>query len=250
MNKLVCFADENMSISQNKLVDSWNKYNVGQAALYDPKCINEWFIRLNKDIFDQPRGCGYWLWKPSIIYGQIMDMKEGDYLFYSDSGIQFVDNPLQLINFMDSDVMLFSNGWPHIEWCKMDVIRAINGVSGFSITQTNEGPFITANGYESFKQVQASNIVIRVSEFSRKFIHEWLMWCQIPGFIDDSPGKDNYPTFAEHRHDQAILTCLQIKYGITQHWFCSTTNLHQRENFPNDKYGPIFEHHRKRNTEW
>jgi hypothetical protein len=73
----------------------------------------------------------------------------------------------------------------------------------------------------------------------------------MPGFIDDSPSMlPNHPEFQEHRHDQAILTCLQIKYQIKAHWWPSTYNLHQREHFPEDTYPPILNHHRKRNWEW
>ena len=51
--------------------------------------------------------------------------------------------------------------------------------------------------------------------YSEKFIEEWLTWCLIKSIIDDE--KDPYiqdKEFIDHRHDQSILTNLQIKYNI------------------------------------
>jgi hypothetical protein len=78
------------------------------------------------------------------------------------------------------------------------------------------------------------------------------LWGQMPGFIDDSPSKlPNYPTFAEHRHDQAILTCLQIKYGYKLHFWPTKYSEHIRHTArPEDNYPTMFNHHRKRDHEW
>jgi hypothetical protein len=98
------------------------------------------------------------------------------------------------------------------------------------------------------KQVQASSIFFRVSQKTRDFIQEWYAWSIMPGMIDNTPIGPQFPEFQEHRHDQAILTCLQIKYGIKLHWFPSTTNHHQH--IEGDNYPQIFAHHRKKNAEW
>jgi hypothetical protein len=101
-------------------------------------------------------------------------------------------------------------------------------------------------------QVQASVIFFKVNESTKNFVKEWLLWCQMPGFIDDSPSKlPNYPTFAEHRHDQAILTCLQIKHGYKLHFWPTNYSEHIRHTaLPGDDYPTLFNHHRKRNDQW
>ncbi len=92
----------------------------------------------------------------------------------------------------------------------------------------------------------------RVNDFTRKFVKEWLLWCQMPGMIDDSLSVlPNHPEFAAHRYDQSVLTCLQIKYGIKTHWWPDQRwFVSQRYRWPNDKYPPMLIHHRKRNEEW
>jgi hypothetical protein len=66
----------------------------------------------------------------------------------------------------------------------------------------------------------------------------------MPGFISDAPSKlPNYETFAEHRHDQAILTCLAIKHGyIIDHWWPTNYSMHLPRS-ERDSYPVIFNHH-------
>jgi hypothetical protein len=249
MNHLICFASENMTISRDKCIQSALKHGMDTFTRCSSDDISDEFFIFNKDILEQPRGAGYWLWKPYFIYQALCSLPEGSYVHYSDAGIEFVGNVQQVIDAMDNDLMLFSNGWQDVHWSKMDIIRGINGMT-FQVTQTQSGNFYNMGDYEDYRQVQASNLIFKNTEFSRDFVKEWLLLCQIPGWIDDSVSIiPNHPEFQDNRHDQSILTALCYKYGIKQHWFPSTTNLHKRQDF-SDRYDPIFLHHRKRNEEW
>lgn len=247
MIRLVCYSDENMTTSQKLCVSSSLKYGVEVTWPYNPETISWEFQKFNKDVFNQKRGAGYWLWKPYIIYQSILNSNEGDILIYADSGVEFTNHVNHIIEVMDQDIFFFSNGHRHIEWCKMDVMEAIypSADYGIGLDWTND------SGAVRFSQLQASVIFFKVNQKTRDFVKEWLLYCQMPGFIDDSPSKfANYPTFAEHRHDQAILTCLQIKYGYKQHWWADKHWDNQRHRWPDDHYPVIFNHHRKRNNEW
>ncbi|MGL5889875.1 MAG: hypothetical protein ACRC3B_08315, partial [Bacteroidia bacterium] len=43
------------------------------------------FYKQYRFILDQPRGGGYWLWKPYYILETLKQMNEGDILVYADS---------------------------------------------------------------------------------------------------------------------------------------------------------------------
>lgn len=253
----VTYADEKMSRSAELCMRSMKKYAVDDVRGMNATWRKAWehtdtFDWLNKDILSQSRGCGYWLWKPWAIAYRMNDLKNGDTLIYCDAGCEFVDDVRKVIDCMDQDIMFFTNGFQHVEWCKGDVIQQI-------LHNEYYGSYDYSR-YEDCKQVQASLIIFRVNETTRNFVKEWLLYCQMPGFIDDSPSKaENFPTFAEHRHDQAILTCLQIKYGYKLHWFPSTMFMHRQDTrLAGDTYPPILNHHRKRdpgkgdgvNPEW
>lgn len=261
MIRLVTYADNKMLRALDLCARSAEKNGVDMSFTYqrymvcgEPGMagIYKEFYEFNKEVLDQERGGGYWLWKPYVIYLQMLNAKDGDILIYSDAGVEFVNNVNEIISRMDEDIFFFTNGFPHVEWCKGDVFYSIVKPPVVEVRKYDDCIDIISKYQHPEtdpKQVQASVIFFKVNQKTRDFVKEWLLYCQMPGFIDDSPSKlPNYPTFAEHRHDQAILTCLQIKYGYKLHWWPTQYSEHIR--IPGDNYPVIFNHHRKRDNEW
>lgn len=235
--KLITFATENMSIAAKICVESALRNNVDEAEVLNQDHISEEFFIKHKHILTQSRGAGYWLWKPYLIHLEmILNCNDGDILIYSDAGVEFINNIKWVTDRMDNDIFLFGNMYQHEHWCKMDVIKAISPTVKFN------------------KQVQASVIFIRVSEWSKMFVQRWLDYCTRPGFIDDSKSiSKNHPEFREHRHDQSLLTCLAYKNEISLHWWPAIYNggmfTYDHVGY-DDKYPPIFHHHRMRNEDF
>jgi hypothetical protein len=227
-----------MSIAAEKCSHSAMAYGCDETNIFTPELIDDTFWAFNQEIFTQDRGYGYWLWKPYFIYLNLLQMKEGDILFYTDAGVEFVNQVDKVLSHMDSDVFLFGNNYEHDHWCK----ATINDI-------------ITDNTYLGTKQVQASAMIFKVTTATRTFVKEWLTWCQMPGFIDDSNTSvlPNNNEFHEHRHDQAILTCVAFNFGIKLHWWPAMYNggqfVYDKGTYT-DTYPVIFHHHRKRNDEW
>lgn len=236
MIRHITYASENMSKSGELCILSAEKMGVHDSSCVVGVTEYDTFQWLNKETLKQERGAGYWLWKPWIIAAEMDELKDDDILIYSDAGVEFIAPVREIVNRMDEDIFFFTNGHKHKEWCKADVMKAING-------------WRCLDNFEQ-TQVQASVIFFKVNQKTRDFVKEWLLWCQMPGFIDDSPSKEaNCKTFAEHRHDQAILTCLQIKYGHKLHWWPTQYSNHIPRS-AEDSYPVMFNHHRKRNNEW
>jgi hypothetical protein len=247
MIRLTSFADERMIKSLDRCISSAKEQGVDVCYAWTKEMISnpelsgheKEFWTFNKDVLNQERGAGYWLWKPYILMKSLNHCNDGDILIYSDAGVEFVHPVHEIVSRMDEDIFFFTNGFPNVEWCKGDVMESVL-------------PGHVAIENIISKQVQASVIFFKVNSNTRTFIKEWFLWCQMPGFIDDSPSKlPNYPTFAEHRHDQAILTCLQIKYGYKLHFWPTKYSEHIRHTArPEDNYPTLFNHHRKRDSEW
>jgi len=246
MIKGITYSSGNMDKAAELCQTSMLKHGFDLVYSYEQwELRNTEFMVTNRDILQKERGAGYWLWKPFFIFNDIISSNDDDILVWSDAGIEWVGNVREIVNRMDQDIFMFTNGWKHIEWCKMDCIEAINGC----YDEDFRGMDYDAREYREKTQVQASVIFFRVNQKTRDFVKEWLLWCQMPGFIDDSPSKmANYPTFAEHRHDQAILTCLAIKYGYNfNHWWPTQYSMHLPRT---DAYPVLFRHHRLRDHEW
>jgi|GEM_PF-2454265 len=244
---LTTFTDDRMTISANKCVQSAMQHGSTSYSIWTPRDLSDEFKETMANVLQHERGTGFYCWKPYIVHRTICKLADGDILVYCDAGNEWVGDMRQAIDAMDQDILFLSNGWRHMEWCKMDVIQAILPSWFYSLG---------ANGnynseLDEFPQVQASTFFIHVTPQTRKFVQEWYAWSLIPGMIDNEPSRlPNVPTFQEHRWDQSILCCLQIKYGYKLHWFPTTTAQHLKANFPNDKYPTLLLHHRKRNNEW
>lgn len=241
MIRLVTYSNELCTLSRQLCAESARKYGADMVYEYEPHNVDTFFRVNNAETLAAERGAGYWLWKPYFINRAVQHCEDGDILVYCDAGVKIVTDLNEIVKVMDEDIFFFSNGHQHVHWCKMDVMAAICPNSEW-VTSINNNE----------QQVQASVIFFKVNQNTRNFIKEWLLWCQMPGFIDDSPSKlPNHPEFAEHRYDQAILCCLQIKYGYKLHWWADRLWYEsQRYRWPEDKYHAMFEHHRKRNNEW
>ncbi len=235
MIHLATFTDENMTISAEICANSAQRHGVDQAWTWNRAALMQTeFYQENKVLLDQPRGCGYWAWKPFIILRTMQAAADGDIVIYADAGVEFIESVNHIISRMN-DIWLFANMWQHIYWCKADTMKALNC-------------------WDSGNQVQASVIFIRNSKQMRDFVSEWLEWCTIPYLIDDSASKcANHPEFQEHRHDQAILTTMAYREKIPFHWWPAMYNAgaftYDKQGF-RDNYPVLFHHHRRRNEDW
>jgi len=254
MIHLVTFADESMSRARQLCADSAIRHGVNQVHLCSPEFPTT------------ERGYGFWRWKPEMIIDRmngtefVDPLKDGEILIYSDAGIEFINSVSHIIERMDQDIFLFGNNWEHAHWCKRDIVQCVWPTGNDA--PPDETVVLDPRPWSDFgKQVQASVIFFRVSDYSRKFVAEWLQWCLFEGgrLIDDSPSRvPNHPEFRENRHDQAILTTLAYREGIKLHYWPSVYNKGGSPEFVYDKlpeyqsddYPVLFSHHRKRNHEW
>lgn len=236
MLRHITFSSGNMDISAKLASKSALRYGADESIIHTPKEIDREYYLDNKQILDQPRGAGYWLWKPYFIEQNLMQMEDGDILLYTDAGVEVV-NDLKHLTKLKLNILLFRNMYIHENWCKMDVMYRVAGWRSMPI-----------------KQIQASAMLFIVGDDSLRLVNQWHVWCTINGMIDDSPSiMKNAPGFQEHRHDQAILTCLAHKYQIKTHWWPAQYNdgaFIYDDGINDGKYPVIFHHHRKRDNEW
>jgi hypothetical protein len=236
MLRHITFSSGNMDISAQLAFDSAIKWGANCSTIYVPKDLDPDWVHAHYDILRHERGAGYWLWKPYIIDMELKWGADGDWLLYTDAGVEIIA-PLKHLTDLGNDIIVFRNMYIHEQWCKMDTMHTITGWKSMPINQC-----------------QASAILLRVCDRSRDFVKEWLGWCEVPNLIDDSPSVlPNHSDFREHRHDQAILTCLAHKHNIKTWWWPAHYNYGAfvYDDGMNDRpYPVIFHHHRKRDNEW
>lgn len=229
---LLCinYADEKFRQWQQLQTQTAYLFGADKVREYSPKDIPADFYAKNKFILDQPRGAGYWLWKPWIIKDALSSVNFGDYVLYVDSGAFFVAPPRMLINALENakmDVMCFSMTiYLEKVWSKRDA---------FILMDCDQ------EEYANSPQRCATYLLLKKTTDSVALIDEFLWYAQDPRIITDMPnqlGKENYDGFQDNRHDQTIWSLLTKKKKIksfrdpSQHHYDYPKDILDRSTYP------------------
>jgi hypothetical protein len=205
MKIYINYADKKFQKAQ-KFAEKMAKVNgdFDVVTTYSKEDIGPEFYQENKHILDQPRGGGYWLWKPHLICKKLSEINDGDYLFYSDSGAFFLKSVNVLIKELDKhnqDIMAFETPFIESQWTKKELFLKMK-CEGDRFSKTN--------------QIMASFWLIKKSNFSVIFFKEWLNYaCDEENITDALNGNIiQRQDFIEHRHDQSISSLLYKKYKL------------------------------------
>jgi len=204
--KIITFAAGNEKYFEmaRHLKNSASEY---ETTIYDEKFLmqNEDFWYLHKDFIQKnPRGYGYWIWKPFLIQQVMKTMEDGEVLFYCDSDFILKKDKTNLEKLKkdvkNNKIISFSKGEKELKWNKSDTIKRL----GVTVKEEDI-------------QIQAGTLLIYVCKETRLFIDEWYSICceKDYHYIDDSASNEpNHEIFIEHRHDQSIFSLLLKKHNI------------------------------------
>lgn len=208
---LVSFASRRFENAQKNLVESAKTHGITGYVSYTEDNIPVEFITKNLEIWKNPRGFGYWCWKPYIILKTLMELDDGDMVIYVDS-CNLVVSDLSIIfdECNKSEIVLFDNrdgnysgdSWKNLRWTKRDCFRLMN---------------CDTSKYWNGDQINASYQVYKKTDKSIKFLNEYINFCENKNIISDDPNItfENFDEFEDHRHDQSIASLLAIKYDIS-----------------------------------
>ena len=116
MKILINYADSRYAQARK-----WNSRTGKLIAKFDtiyefsPNDIDDKFQKENRQILLSKRGNGLWLWKPYIINKVLEHTKDGDFIFYCDSGAFFIRNIDTIKNQVNKETPLFVCDIPLIE---------------------------------------------------------------------------------------------------------------------------------------
>lgn len=203
----VNYADKSFAKAQQLNLKTAKKWGADRTIAYTPEDIDRDFWQKNRKILSAKKGNGYYLWKPYFLNKAYQELREGDYLIYTDAGSIYVNKIQYLIDCMEReglDLMVFSlqNGMTERKYTKRDAF-VLMGCDEPRYTDTPQ----SIGGYVLFKK----------SDFVEKFIAEDLEYAQDARIITEqanTQGLGNYPDFVAHRHDQSVWSLMIKKYGV------------------------------------
>ena len=207
-NIFLSYASGSFVQARDELCQSALAVGFDEARARGPEHLESVFVEENKDILSQPRGAGYWLWKPQIILQELRTMKEGDVLVYSDAGrysyYNFKSFPHRLANKAQEKGFLLGptlgQHGPMSKWVKRDAFVLLE----MDRPEIHELPTIQA-GWSFWTPCPEAF----------EFLEKWLSACEDSRILTDmqnTQGLPNLPDFKDHRHDMAVLSLLAYKY--------------------------------------
>ncbi len=204
---LISYANRPFHRSQQLLHASALRFGFDQVHDYSDHWLRSTrFYKDHERILSQPRGNGYWLWKPFLILDALSKVSDGDVVAYVDSGACFTGSAKPLIELArEREWLVFCNeGHTARTWTKRDCF----------ILMGCDNP-----SYHDAVQISAGQLFFRKSARMVKIVEEWLTYCMDPRIITDQEntcGQPNLPEFRDHRHDQSVISLLVAKYQIEQ----------------------------------
>jgi len=151
--------------------------------------------------------CGHYSWKPYIIMRELMNVDDGDVVWYMDADRRWRKGVDVLTQFVDlakeRGIVLVCYGDDNATWTQ----RATFVHMGMDEEKYWRAPHLNA-GIQVFER---SNLTLR-------FVQDWLMASLSYDVIANRKSKyKEFEEFREHRHDQSILSILAAHYDIEPH---------------------------------
>jgi hypothetical protein len=195
-----------VSYAAGRLVHQRNQQALVRSAIgsgfdvvraYGRADLPETFVARHRHILDQPRGAGYWLWKPYLIHACLGHADAGDIVVYVDSGA-LIRRPLQpVLEQADRfELLLLRTERTNAGSVKRDCFV----LTGTDTPDCHRAPHL-----------DASFLAIKNTPENRHFVEAWLELCTDDRILTDKPnecGRPDLPEFVSHRHDQAVLSVL------------------------------------------
>lgn len=170
-----------------------------------------WLSAHEQQLLSQRRGYGYWIWKPFLMFETLKRMPADSFLVCADAGYEISPHggarfQQYLEMAAEFNLLGFHIGERISKWTKGDLLDHF----GFDARH----PMLEENQYQS------GLLFIKKTYANVMFLSHWaeLAVAKNYSLINDAPSLIANPEgFAEHRHDQAILTLL-AKCQRVGHW--------------------------------
>jgi hypothetical protein len=157
-----------------------------------------------------PRGFGYWVWKPWLVLKTLERMQTDDILFYADAGCEWNFDGLDALDayFAAADqsetgsvaFRMTNPDYCEDQWTKGDVF------AHFGIAPADDRS----------QQLHATFFLLRKTPQTAAMVAEWFAVAvsQNYALLTDAPSRAaDSPRFRENRHDQSIFSLIRKRAG-------------------------------------
>jgi hypothetical protein len=189
--------------NQNALLQSALGKGFDLTMSYRRGHLDPVFFTKNKDILDQKRGAGYWLWKPYLILKTMEMYPDNTVIVYADSGVVMSKPIAPLLKELNKKPMIFTRSnelVPLRAHLKKEAQQRL-GLSALD-------PRLNAPDLWAFF------MVLKNTTETRAFVKEWLALCEMKDVLTDVPFNPDIQEkgFLGHLHDQSLLSLVAANH--------------------------------------
>ena len=177
---------------------------------YSPQDLNSSFTNRHKDILEQKKGGGFWIWKYQIIKQTIENLNMNDFVIYSDSGSSLnLQGKKRYLEYID---MLYSSEFSMLRF-KLDYIEKFWTTKEiFDFFKLNQDSSIGNSkqflaGHILMKKT--ASLVEQLETFNNLIEHNNQL-------ITNKYDQNQIEGFVENRNDQSIFSLISKIYGCVE----------------------------------
>jgi len=180
--------------------------------------IKEFINKHSKFIKNNPRGYGFWIWKPKIILDTILKLTENDILVYADAGVYINKDGKkkfkEYISYLDNkDMVIFSisNKYKASKYVKIDAV-----LDYLPQLYKIDGRKAILNKNIDNTYHYGGCLILKKTTYVIQLLKDWLKLCENYHFLDRSKSiKSKEPRFFRGQDaDNGLLALCLIKYKI------------------------------------
>ncbi len=240
---LISFSGSRYHDTTKKIVEDGPRFGADEVMVFDDVWLKTQtaHCKATKWAFEHPkvRGVNWFCFKPYTIIKALEKCEPGDLICYTDADCWPVADMTPLFDMCDQkDIVLFAAcGHLQRHWSKRDTQILMAADSDFwRDKQAGVARFML------FKN-QAEGCVLNGKIPIQLFLDRWATYTfdQRLNTFDKSVLAEEYSDLKEARAEQAILTQMAHRLEIPLHREADQWGNAFTADFPNDKYGQIFE---------
>lgn len=227
MIKLITYGDDKFYYSRKLIyLEALKVKSINAIKVYKKEDLPSQF--LSNELMKYKRGGGYWLWKPYLIYEELIKMNNNDILIYVDAGCALLNTnewnkfynilenkSILLFKFSDmKDYQWNINNFKYSDYQKIKYWTKKKTLNYFDSKYHKCHENKEWVGDKSL--LMAGLIICKKNDDSINFFKNMYDEMSLnPEVVLDPEGdelKDQFNFFVEHRHDQSILSIMAYNF--------------------------------------
>ena len=218
----ITYGDKRFSNSKKRLVIEAKEFSeFASIRSYGPEDLPLEFVNNYKNILEQQRGGGYWIWRPIILNDALKYINANDYLVYLDAGCKLNKEGkerfyeyISLLNNSEYGILSFQMSGnkgpgtlaPEKVWTTKEIFEY------FEIDVDND----LENNIANSGQYLGGVLILKKNEHLKKYMERYIHTIlENPLLCTDFYNHNNrqISEFSDNRHEQSISSILRKIYG-------------------------------------